>query len=320
MRNTIKVIVVVFMCMSAKAQPTTAPTTAPTNLPDDLLLFANFHGHSEDGLHFAWSADGLNWWPVKDDASFLKPQVGSQKLMRDPSVFLGPDGIFRLVWTTGWQGRDIGYASSKDLIHWSEQKAIPVMEDEPTARNCWAPEMTYDESKQQYVVFWATTIPGKFPETEATGDKGSNHRIYCTKTKDFQTFSKAELFFEPGFEVIDATMLHANGKHYLFFKDETAHPQVKKHIQIAASDTVEGPFKVISDPITPDWCEGPTVVKFGDSYLCYYDMYRQSRIGAVRSKDLKNWDDISDKLSISRLTKHGTVIQVKKQILEAMMQ
>src|SRR5262249_7316017 len=156
-------------------------------------------------------------------------------------------------WTTGWQGRDIGYASSKDLKHWSDQKAIGVMEHEPTAINCWAPEIVYDDTKQQYIIFWATTIPGRFPETQETGDGKLNHRIYCTRTKDFETFSKAGLFFDPGFEVIDATMLHADGKFYLFFKDETLKPQPKKHLRIAASDSIEGPFAVASDPFTPNW-------------------------------------------------------------------
>ncbi|MDE8698430.1 hypothetical protein PZH42_31545, partial [Bacteroides cellulosilyticus] len=45
----------------------------------------------------------------------------------------------RKQWTSSWTDRIIGYASSRDLIHWSEQRAIPVMMHEPTAHNCWAP-------------------------------------------------------------------------------------------------------------------------------------------------------------------------------------
>ena len=40
-----------------------------------------------------------------------------------------------MVWTAGWYEKGIGIAHSEDLIHWSEQKYIPVMAHEPTARN-----------------------------------------------------------------------------------------------------------------------------------------------------------------------------------------
>ena len=84
--------------------------------------------------------------------------------MRDPSICQAPDGTFHMVWTSSWTDRIIGYASSRDLIHWSEQRAIPVMMHEPTAHNCWAPELFYDEPSQTYYIFWATTIPGRHKE------------------------------------------------------------------------------------------------------------------------------------------------------------
>jgi len=47
--------------------------------------------------------------------SFLAPTGrGRKQLMRDPCLLRGPDGIFRLVWTTSWTGVTIGYASSKE--------------------------------------------------------------------------------------------------------------------------------------------------------------------------------------------------------------
>jgi beta-xylosidase len=119
---------------------------------------------------------GLKWTSLKDDLSFLPPQVGG-KLMRDPSICLGPDGMFHMVWTTGWWDRGIGLAHSKDLIHWSEQQFIEVMKHEPTAKNCWAPEIFYDEATETYLIFWATTIPGRFPATENPKDD-NNHRLY----------------------------------------------------------------------------------------------------------------------------------------------
>src|SRR6476469_4291457 len=115
--------------LSCAASPRPA---APTKSPETCYLFSSFRGNGEDGLHLAWSADGLNWSALNNDKTFLRPEVGKEKLMRDPCLLQGPDGTFHLVWTDSWFSRTIGYASSKDLIHWSKQKMIPVMEHEPT--------------------------------------------------------------------------------------------------------------------------------------------------------------------------------------------
>ena len=146
-------------------------------------LFSYFIGDSRDGLHLAYSEDGLTWTPLKNGESFLKPNVGKDKLMRDPSICQGPDGTWHMVWTSSWTDRIIGYASSKDLVNWSEQKAIPVMMHEPTAHNCWAPELFYDEPSQTFYIIWATTIPGRHKEVPVIeSEKGLNHRIYYVTT------------------------------------------------------------------------------------------------------------------------------------------
>ena len=77
-----------------------------------------------------------------------------------------------MVWTVSWNERGIGYANSEDLMNWSEQQYIPVMHHEPGARNCWAPELYYDMDSKEYMIYWATTIIGKYPETDTPGDKG----------------------------------------------------------------------------------------------------------------------------------------------------
>jgi hypothetical protein len=280
-------------------------------------LFTSFRKNGEDGLHLAWSTDGFKWTALADDKPFIRPQVGPKPLMRDPFMMQGPDGMFHLVWTTGWGSPPvIGYASSKDLITWSEQKAISVMADEPTAKNAWAPELSYDDARQQFVIFWSTTIPGRFPETEAAGDKGWNHRIYCCTTKDFQTFSKTRLFFDAGFNVIDATMLKDGGKYYLVVKDETLAP-VKKNLRIATGETAEGPWTNVSEPFTISWVEGPSALRIGEYWYVYFDHYaRPQYYGAVRSKDLKVWEDVSKEMSFPPDHRHGAVLKVSKEIID----
>ncbi len=218
-----------------------AATESSARKPADGCLFSYFVGNGEDGLHLAESRDGYHWQALRGGKSFLKPQVGRSKLMRDPCLLYGPDGTFQMVWTDSWDSRTIGHASSPDLLHWSEQQAIPVMEHEPHAMNCWAPEVVYDAAKQKYVIFWSTTIPGRFPQTDGGGDDKYNHRVYATTTNDFKTFTPTRLMYDGGFNVIDATMLHAESKHYLIVKDETLKP-VKKNLRLAVGDSPEGPF------------------------------------------------------------------------------
>src|SRR5437867_3318837 len=100
-------------------------------------LFTSFRGNG-DGLHLAYSPDGRNWTDL--NRVFLRPTVGS-KLLRDPQILLGPDGLYHMVWTSGWKDKGIGYAHSKDLLNWSEQKYIPLMEKVAGTETCWAPEL-----------------------------------------------------------------------------------------------------------------------------------------------------------------------------------
>src|SRR5260370_12137750 len=108
-----------------------------------VFLFTSFREPGQDGLRFLYSFDAYHWTNVP--GVFLKPNVGPSKLMRDPSLLRSPDGTFHLVWTTGWRGdQGFGYARSKDLVHWSEQQFIPVMTNELSTVNVWAPELFYD--------------------------------------------------------------------------------------------------------------------------------------------------------------------------------
>ena len=210
-----------------------------TAAEEEVFLFSFFKGNGEDGLHLAYSYDGYHWEPLNQNKSFLTPAVSNDKLMRDPCIISGPDGKFHMVWTVSWKEKSIGYASSEDLIHWSAQKEIPVMAHENDARNCWAPEIFYDTPSGEYLIFWSTTIPGRFPETEPMGDTGYNHRMYYVTTKDFEKFSDTRLFYDQGFNVIDGTLISENGKYFLFLKNETRNPP-EKNIRKSTSNELKG--------------------------------------------------------------------------------
>jgi len=228
--NKLKVFLLSSLICLVGGGATSTPAAVESNAAD-YYLFTSFRGNGEDGLHLALSTDGWHWSAVGGDRSFLRPSVGKGRLMRDPCLVEGPDGTFHLVWTTGWTDQTIGYANSKNLVDWSPQQALPVMVSETTARNAWAPELFFDQQKRDWLIFWATTIPGRFPETDQTGNSGLNHRIYFTRTNDFKTFSPTALLFDPGFNVIDGTIIKSNSKFVMIFKDERQVP-VKKNLRL----------------------------------------------------------------------------------------
>lgn len=100
----------------------------------EVYIFTSFREPATDGLYLLYSFDGYQWESL--GGPFLEPKVGDSKLMRDPSIVRGPDSTYHMVWTTGWRGDPgFGYAWSEDLVHWSEQRFIPVMEHEPSTVN-----------------------------------------------------------------------------------------------------------------------------------------------------------------------------------------
>lgn len=279
-------------------------------------LFTSFRGNGEDGLHLAISTNGYHWSALKRDRSFLKPEIGG-KLMRDPCVGRGVDGTFHMVWTTSWtaqSGKVIGYASTRDFVRWSPQKAIQLMQDEPATRNLWAPELFYDSARSRWLIIWSSTVTNKYLETAATGDDGYNHRIYYTTTRDFETFSPSRLLYDPGFNVIDATLFEKGGKFYMVLKDERKSP-LKKNLRIAVADRPEGPYGQLSEPFTISWVEGPSVARIGGDYFVYFDHYaRPHYYGAMKSTDLVNWTDVSKEMSFPKDHRHGTVITIPNDL------
>ncbi|WP_201980043.1 glycoside hydrolase family 43 protein [Hymenobacter rubidus] len=299
----------------------TGATHAQTALkPSEAFVFCYFKNNGQDGLHLASSRDGYTWTALKRDSTFLRPTVSKDRLMRDPCILHGADGLFHMVWTVSWQDKGIGYASSKDLIHWSEQRFLPVMAQEPGTRNTWAPEITYDPATKTYLIYWASTITGKFPETQSQEENGYNHRIYATSTQDFKTFTPTKLLYEPGFNVIDAS-IQADGQRYvMFLKDETREP-VQKNLRVAFADQLAGPYGKPSAPITGNyWAEGPTAVKLGAEWLVYFDKYREHKYGAVKSTDLTHWTDISDRITLPAGLRHGTIFRVSAKELKLLEQ
>ena len=280
---------------------------------DSAYLFTSFRGNGQDGLRFLCSFDAYHWTNVP--GTFLKPDVGPSKLLRDPSLLRAPDGTFHLVWTTGWHtDQGFGYASSKDLIHWSEQQFIPVMTNEPATVNVWAPELFYDDRTKLFLVVWASTIPGRFPDMLEAHE--NNHRLYCTTTRDFQKFTPAKLFFEPGFSAIDGFIVRDGDRYVLIHKDNS-----RPHLclRVTFGEQPLGPWGPASETFTEKYTEGPAALKVGDDWLIYFDMYRANRYGAVKTRDFQLFANITEQVSFPEGHKHGTALVVPRKILDGLL-
>lgn len=281
----------------------------------DCYMFTSFHEPANEGLRYLYSEDGMHWDSIP--GTWLKPQLGQHQLMRDPSMVRTPDGTYHLVWTTSWKGDlGFGYAHSTDLIHWSEQQMIPVMADEPTTVNVWAPEIFYDDENDQFMVVWASCVPGRFEK--GIEEENNNHRLYYVTTKDFKTVSKAALLYDPGFSSIDAIIVkRAKSDYVMVLKDNT---RPERNLKIAFAESMTGPYSAASEPFTESFVEGPSVERIGDEYLIFFDVYKKKIYGAMRTKDFRNFTDETHNVSIPAGHKHGTVFKAPESLVEKLLE
>lgn len=327
-------------------------------------ISTGFHEPSTDGLEYIYSYDGVHWDTLAGHP--LQPMVGEQRVMRDPSLICIRD-TFRLVWTAGWKGDlGFGYAWSTDLVHWSDEEFIPVMQpmDTPAAQaygcgyspalcydnaesarsrflqrdslgespvQVWAPEWFYERDSQCAYIIWASCVPGAFPD--GLEEHRNNHRLYYTTTRDFHHFTPTRLFLDPGYSVIDGTLVDTQcttptgageaaaaavkGSRYAFVVKDNTRPC--RNIKMVYADHLDGPWQVDTTSFTPLFCEGPTVVRTSDGlYRVYYDAYRAHNFGCALTRDFRTFTDVTDSVSVPAGHKHGTALRVSRKTLEAL--
>lgn len=298
-------VLLLAVCSVASARP--KPKPAPEQ---GYWLFAYFIEPAKQGIYLAISRDGLHYTPLNDGQPWVKP-AEQNELMRDVYITRGPDKLFHMVWTWGWHVPTLGYANSPDLQHWSAQKQIPIMQDYPDTNNVWAPEIYYDAAKGKWLVLWSS----------ASKTTKGEHRIWSSFTADFNTFTKPQIYFDPGYAVIDQTIFHAEGEPYRFiFKQQSTDPLTYWE-RVATGPTLEGPWNNFSDPINENWSEGPSAIKLGDRYVIFYDHYRGDHIRyeAVASRDWQHWEDITAETDLPAHCKHGSFLHISDAEAKALL-
>lgn len=212
----------------------------------DHYLLVHFTGESEEGeqIYFSVSGDGLHFQDLNGGKPVLRSRIG-EKGVRDPFILRTREGDrffiiatdLRIAEGKGWEAaqhsgsRDIIVWESGDLIHWQEERACKVGIE--GAGCVWAPEAVYDPQKDAYMVFWASMV-------KEEGEERGKHRIYCSYTRDFRTFSPPQKYIERRESVIDTTIVYEAGMFYRFSKDETT-----STIHLDAGPQLQGAFREI---------------------------------------------------------------------------
>jgi predicted GH43/DUF377 family glycosyl hydrolase len=277
------------------ASVTAALLPAPSSAAEDKVFFLTNYHEMGDGLHLSYSKDGDTWTDL--DRVFLKPEVGG-KLFRDGHVLQGPDGLYHLVWTSGMEDKGIGYATSKDLIHWSEQKFLPLME-QSTATHCWAPETFYDSKEKQYLLYWSSDVK-------------DGNRCYYVTTKDFKSFSEPKLLFDPGYDNFDATLRQSNGKYVIAFRaNGGAKPG---SLALATSSSLLGTYEVQPGQLNDLPADGPSLVDYNGGTL----LIARGSNGKTLFRSTKDWQTWQETLQPYMPPQHsqGTAFIASRKVLD----
>ncbi|MCZ8517936.1 MULTISPECIES: glycoside hydrolase [Paenibacillus] len=299
-------------------------------------LFSYFTGEgTADGeqIYLALSEgnDPLHWQETNKGKPVLTSGLG-EKGVRDPFIIRSPEGDkFYMIATdlkingnSNWdraqrQGsRSIMVWESNDLVDWSEQRMVEVAPEE--AGNTWAPEVFYDDKSGEYIVFWASKI---YADQSHTGN--TYQKMMYSKTRDFYTFTKPQVYMDFGHSVIDTTMIANEGKVYRFTKDErdntSSSPYGKMVFQEAAASVFDPGFTMIKEGVGGSkGVEGPTVFKSNTEEKWYLFVDEFGGRGYIPYEttdlDLGAWTLSSDyKLPAS--PRHGTVLPITQTEYDA---
>ncbi|WP_158638594.1 immunoglobulin-like domain-containing protein [Metabacillus litoralis] len=306
-------------------------------------VFSYFTGEGyENGeqIYFGLSEgnDPLHWQELNNGDPVFTSELG-EKGLRDPFIIRSPEGDkFYLIatdlkihgngdWgaaqTTG--SRSIMVWESTDLVNWSKQRMAEVAP--PEAGNTWAPEIFYDDSIGEYVIFWAS----KLYENENDRNSGNSYqRMMYTTTRDFHTFSEPKVYMDYGYSIIDTTMIEHEGKIYRFTKDErgttSSSPNGKFIFQEVGNSVLDPNFQSIKEGIGKGDIsrgEGPAIFKSNteDKWYLFIDEFGGRGYVPFETTDLASGEwTVPEDYDLPSRPRHGTVLPVTQEEYDALLE
>lgn len=293
-------------------------------------LFAYFTGEgTADGeqIRYALSRgdDPLHWRELNGGRPVLTSTIGERGL-RDPFLIRSPEGDrFFLLATDlrmyrgssgSWEdvqrhgSRSIMVWESADLVHWTDPRLVEIAPAD--AGNAWAPEACHDPELGAYVVFWASRLRGSTYNT----------MLYAT-TEDFRTFSEPQVWNDPGYSVIDSTVVRHEGTYYRFTKDErdpdSGSPHAKFITAEKSTSLTSTAYTFLAEGIgggTTEHGEGPIVFRSntGDKWYLFIDEYGGRGYVPFETTDLDSgrWVPCANH-QLPPSPRHGTVLPVTRE-------
>jgi non-reducing end alpha-L-arabinofuranosidase len=159
------------------------------------------------GLHLAVSRDGLNWTPLNQNNPVVTPTAGDLGL-RDPFVFRKQDGTFVVV-ATDLRGTD--FSKNSQYLHVWDSTNLTAFTGYRRIRmhtlntHTWAPTVFWDAARGQYGIVYSANNGGDV--------------FMINYTTDFRTVSTPQVFFSPGFGVLDGDVVVDGATTYLYYKN-----------------------------------------------------------------------------------------------------
>jgi len=157
------------------------------------------------------------------------------------------------------------------------------------------------------------------------------------RTNDFETFTKAKLFYSPksGVSVIDPAIAHddratadkSDDRWVMVLKNEMSLTVAGKNLRLVFSEQIQGPYDTVLGPpivgagttIVDDMAEGPSLFKYDSLWYLYWDApFSDFSYCLATSPDLVNWTDRSHEMAgpVEKM-RHGTVLVVPTEAVKA---
>lgn len=295
-------------------------------------LFSYFTSEDANGeqVYFALSQgnDPLNWRELNGGNPVLTSTLGEQGV-RDPFIIRSPEGDkfyqiatdLKIYGDGNWDAaqrtgsRSIMVWESLDLINWTNQRLVKVSPD--TAGNTWAPEAFYDDTIGAYVILWAANL---YAEDDPDHTGSTYNRMMYATTRDFHTFSEPQVWKDPGYSVIDSTVVKHGDTYYRFTKDErdntSSTPCGKFIIEEKATSLLDLDWDVIAECIGSGAVsrgEGPLIFKSNteERWYLFVDEFGDRGYVPFESTDLESGEwTMSSSYSLPSRPRHGTVLPV----------
>ncbi|WP_186375393.1 immunoglobulin-like domain-containing protein [Paenibacillus xylanexedens] len=300
-------------------------------------FFTYFTGEGSstgEQIYFALSKgnDPLNWRELNEGKPILTSTLG-EKGVRDPFIIRSPEGDkFYMIATDlkingngnwgraqTWGSRSIMVWESNDLVNWTDQRMVEVAPEE--AGNTWAPEIMYDKTTGEYIVFWASRM---FDDASHTGN--AYQQMMYSKTRDFYTFTEPKVYLDYGYSIIDTTMIEHDGKVYRFTKDERDNgvtaPFGKMIFQEMGDSILDPTFKMINQGVgNMKWVEGPTIFKSNtdEKWYLFVDEFGGRGYIPFETTNLASGEwTLSSNYNLPASPRHGTVIPITQSEYDAL--